>query len=207
MQFEYASDQCVLVRLGDEISLDTHQRVRRLLYLLESWPVDHVRNLHPAYCSLVVKFDAFRTDHETVERELCARIEHMDGVVLPPPRLIEIPVHYDGPDLAEVAGLHGLTSSQVIELHSGATYTVYFLGFAPGFAYLAGLPDQLATPRLPSPRKRVEAGSVAIAGNQSAVYPFSTPGGWRLIGRTSTAMFTTSSLLQLGDQVRFRPVS
>ena len=103
------------------------------------------------------------------------------------------------------------SSDLVIELHSSPTYLVYFLGFTPGFAYLGELPQELVTPRLPSPRKRVPAGSVGIAANQTGVYPFETPGGWRLLGRTPLAMFRTDreglSLLSIGDHVRFAPIS
>jgi KipI family sensor histidine kinase inhibitor len=105
--------------------------------------------------------------------------------------------------------LHGLSSNDVIELHASAEYTVRFLGFVPGFAYLAGLPERLATPRLATPRPLVAAGSVGIAGRQTGVYPFSTPGGWRLIGRTDAKMFETNRspmcLLEIGDEVRFVP--
>jgi len=102
-------------------------------------------------------------------------------------------------------------SRAAIELHSSATYLVYFLGFVPGFAYLGGLPDELVTPRLVTPRRKVPAGSVGIAGNQTGVYPFATPGGWRLIGRTPVPVFRADreelSLLSIGDRVRFAPIS
>jgi len=99
----------------------------------------------------------------------------------------------------------------VIELHASTTYLVYFLGFVPGFAYLGELPETLVTPRLGTPRKKVPPGSVGIAGRQTGVYPFATPGGWRLLGRTPLAMFRTDrdglSLLSIGDRVRFAPIS
>ncbi len=121
---------------------------------------------------------------------------------------VEIPAVYDGPDLAEVARLSGLSVSEVVEAHSRAVYTVGWLGFAPGFGYLTGLDPRLAgVPRLPSPRVRVPAGSIAIAGGMSAVYPASSPGGWRLIGRTTTRMWDPGreppALLAPGRRVRF----
>src|SRR4029077_12970136 len=116
-----------------------------------------------------------------------------------------------GPDLDDVAQAHGLKPAEVIQLHASRTYHAYFLGFAPGFAYLGELPEEIATPRLESPRKKVPAGSVAIAGRQTAVSPFATPGGWRLIGRTPLPVFRSDrkpmELVSVGDQVRFRPVS
>jgi inhibitor of KinA len=126
---------------------------------------------------------------------------------------VEIPVCYGGefgPDLADVCEMSGMTEAQAIELHSSVEYLVYFLGFVPGFAYLGELPKELVTPRLAAPRRRVAAGSVGIAGNQTGVYPFATPGGWRLLGRTPTKMFRADrdglSLLSIGDRVRFRPI-
>jgi inhibitor of KinA len=116
-----------------------------------------------------------------------------------------------GPDLQEVAVLHGLPAQRIIELHSSRTYHAYFLGFAPGFAYLGDLADEIATPRLATPRKIVPARSVGIAGKQTAVYPFATPGGWRLIGRTPLRVFSPErepmEMIAIGDEVRFRAIS
>ena len=213
MEFQYASDQTLQVSLGDAIALENHHRVRKLLRLLQAKAMPGVRNLHPAYCSLLIKFDPLRTDHATVERTVRERAAAMEQIVLPEPRVVEIPVSYggeSGPDLEDVAHLCGLGVEEVIRIHSQARYLVYFLGFVPGFAYLGGLPDSIAAPRLPAPRKRVEAGSVGIAGSQTGVYPVPTPGGWRIIGRTSLTMFDANrepaSLLALGDEVRFRPI-
>jgi inhibitor of KinA len=213
-RFQWASDQSLLVYSGQKITLQAHQQVRKLLRLLELEPIAGVRNLHPAYCSLLVKFDGLRLRHDEVEAILRRYLERLEEIKLPEPRLVEIPVCYGeefGPDLAEVCAIHGLTPAQAIELHASAEYLVYFLGFVPGFAYLGELPEALATPRLAVPRRRVPAGSVGVAGNQTGVYPFSTPGGWRLIGRTPVAMFRDEreglSLLSIGDRVRFAPIS
>jgi KipI family sensor histidine kinase inhibitor len=214
VRFKLSSDQSLLVYFGHEITLQAHERVRRLLRLLESEPVTGIRNLHPAYCSLLVKFDALKLQHDELEAILKKYLGRLEEVSLPEPRQLEIPVCYGGeygPDLSDVAALHGMTAAKAIELHTSTTYLVYFLGFVPGFAYLGQLPEALVTPRLAAPRKRVPAGSVGIAGNQTGVYPFATPGGWRLLGRTPTAMFQTDrdglSLLSIGDRVRFTPIS
>jgi inhibitor of KinA len=213
-RFQWASDQSLLVYFGQEITIQAHQQVRKLLRLLEMEPIAGVRNLHPAYCSLLVKFDGLRLRHDQVESILRRYLERLEEIKLPEPRLVEIPVCYGGefgPDLAEVCAIHGLTPAQAIEMHASTEYLVYFLGFVPGFAYLGELPEALVTPRLAAPRRRVPAGSVGIAGNQTAVYPFATPGGWRLIGRTPVAMFRAEregfSLLAIGDRVRFAPIS
>jgi inhibitor of KinA len=173
-----------------------------------------VRNLHPAYSSVLVKFDALQWQHDELEKRLRKYLDRLDKLKLPEPPLVEIPVCYGGefgPDLVEVAALHQITPEHVIRLHTSATYFVYFLGFVPGFAYLGELPRELVTPRLAAPRKKVPAGSVGIAGNQTGVYPFETPGGWRLLGRTPVAMFRTDrdglSLLSIGDRVHFVPIS
>jgi inhibitor of KinA len=214
VRFRAASDQALLVYLGEEIGLRTHERVVRLLRLLQREPLAWVRNLQPAYCSLLVSFDACVVDHARVEATLRSYEKRAEEIALPAPRLVEIPVCYGGefgPDLEKVASLHGLKPERVIELHSSQTYHAYFLGFAPGFAYLGDLPDALATPRLATPRRKVPAGSVGIAGKQTAVYPFATPGGWNLLGRTPLHMFRVDrepmELLDVGDEVRFRPIT
>jgi KipI family sensor histidine kinase inhibitor len=214
VRFQPASDRSLLVYFGEKISLNSHQRVRQMLRLLELEPVPGVLNLHPAYCSLLVNFDALRLSHRELEVILRGYLHRLDDVHLPEPRQIEIPVSYggeSGPDLGEVAAICGITPDQAIELHCSVTYVVYFLGFVPGFAYLGELPDALATSRLPTPRRSVPPGSVGIAGKQTGVYPFATPGGWRLIGRTPIAMFRPDrndmSFLSIGDRVRFTPDS
>jgi inhibitor of KinA len=213
-RFQPASDQSLLITFGTEISLTAHQQVMKLLRLLQSEPVASVRNLHPAYCSLLVKFDGLRISHDEVEAILREYLARLEEVQLPEPRKVEIPVCYGGehgPDLADVCALHGMAAEQVVELHASVEYLVYFLGFVPGFAYLGELPEALVTPRLATPRRSVPAGSVGIAGNQTGVYPFATPGGWRVLGRTPVAMFRTDrdglSLLSIGDRVRFTPIS
>jgi KipI family sensor histidine kinase inhibitor len=210
VQFYPASDQSLLVYLGRGITIHAHERVAKLLRLLESEPIVGVRNLHPAYCSLLVKFDPLKLDHARLEGILRFHVGRLAQVELPPARRLEIPVCYGGQfgeDLDDVAALHGISPARVIELHTSVTYLVYFLGFVPGFAYLGELPEALATPRLAVPRKSVPAGSVGIAGNQTGVYPFATPGGWRVIGRTRFEMFRPDrigmSALSLGDRVRF----
>ncbi|MFC0042132.1 5-oxoprolinase subunit PxpB [Actinomadura rayongensis] len=141
------------------------------------------------------------------------RLAERVAALTPPPRTaadappVEIPVIYDGADLAEVADLTGRTAAEVAAQHAAAEYTVAYLGFSPGFGYLTGLPDDLRVPRRPTPRTSVPAGAVAIAGPYTAVYPSSSPGGWRLLGRTDTRLWDVDrdppSLLSPGTRVRF----
>jgi inhibitor of KinA len=214
VKFCAASDQAMLVYLGEEIGLPAHERVLKLLRLLQKEPPDWLRNLQPAYTSLMVTFDPCRVDHCEVEAALRRYEERAKTARRPKFRTVEIPVCYGGefgPDLDDAAQLHGLKPSEVITLHTSRSYHAYFLGFAPGFAYLGDLASEIATPRLETPRKKVPAGSVGIAGRQTAVYPFATPGGWRLIGRTPMAMFRSDrkamAVISIGDQVKFRAIS
>src|ERR1700675_1973758 len=129
VRFQRASDQSLLIYFGHQITLEAHDRIRKLLRLLELEPVAGVRNLHPAYCSLLVKFDGLRLRHDEVEAILRRYFERLEEIKLPEPRLVEIPVCYGGefgPDLKEVAQLHGVTPESVIELHASTTYRVYF---------------------------------------------------------------------------------
>src|SRR5215467_6398957 len=225
-RFVKASDQSLLIYFdGPEDSslnrgpdgrlpLAANRRVHRLLQLLTLRPVAGVRNLHPAYGSLLVNFDGRSWRHSALEEKLRTYLEQLEEVRLPEPRLAEIPVCYGeefGPDLDDVARMHGMTPEQVIELHTSTTYLVCFLGFVPGFAYLGELPEGLVTARHQTPRRAVAAGSVGIAGRQTGVYPCETPGGWRLLGRTPLAMFRPErrdlSLLSIGDRVQFKAIS
>lgn len=212
--FQPASDHALLISFGNGISVDYHKKVyfltRNLLHALP----DFVLNIHPAYSSILVTFDPCRATFQTVEawiRPLLTEENHPDR---PPARTIEIPVCYDpefGPDLEEVAAENRLSREEAIEIHTGGEYVVYFIGFTPGFPYLGGMSGRIAAARLATPRTRVPAGSVAIGGSQTGIYPISTPGGWRLIGRTPVRLFTPEqdppSLLAIGDGVRFHPIS
>jgi inhibitor of KinA len=214
VRFVPASDQTLLVCYEGGISHEVHARVAQLLWLLEREPVKGIRNLHPAYCTLLVKFDPLCWLHKELEEILRAYEDRAAAAPIPAERQVEIPVCYEddfGPDLDDVAQFHGISREGVIELHTSHIYTVFFLGFVPGFAYMGELPDVLQTPRFATPRKSVAAGSVAIAGRQTGVYPVSTPGGWRVLGRTPLKIFEAQrapmSLLQMGDRVRFVAVS
>jgi len=211
-EITFSSDRSVVVRLGAEICAAARERVRRLVWLLQAEPLAAVRNLNPAYCSVLVTFDPAHATHAEMSRALTRYLERLETVALPEARRIEIPVCYGGeggPDLEAVAAHCGLTAAAVIERHAGGDYVVDFLGFTPGFAYLSGLDPRLATPRLETPRRRVPAGSVAIGGSQTGVYSFATPGGWRLIGRTALKLFDPErepmALVAIGDGVRFVP--
>ena len=209
-----ASDSSLFIGWGNEISLAAHHRVIALFHAIQQLQDTRIRNLHPAYASLLIDFDPFRLTHEELESKVASLVSAPLPPRPEPAPVLEIPVCYDGdlaPDLTNVAHHTSLTTEQVIALHSGADYFVHFLGFSPGFAYLGGLPKQLHVPRLASPRKHVSAGSVGLAGGQTGIYPHDSPGGWQLVGRTPLRMFVPSanppSRLQFGDQVLFRRIT
>jgi len=214
VRFQAASDQALLVYLGEEISAAAHERGVRLLRVLRSERIKWLRNIQPAYCSLLITFDAVAVDHAEVQAKISELEMRAKKLPALKPRLVEVPVCYGGefgPDLEDVAAQRGLPAEKVVELHIARTYHAYFLGFAPGFAYLGDLAEEIAAPRLETPRKEVAAGSVGIAGRQTAIYPQATPGGWRLIGRTPLEIFRKDrepmGMIAIGDQVRFRPIT
>ena len=212
-QFQTASDQSLLVTLGSEISLPVHRKVVQLLHALQGARIPGVLNFHPAYCSILIRFDSLVIGHAELEDRVHKLLDSISTSEPPETRVVEIPVRYGGefgPDLEGVAAMCGLSTDRVIDLHASTEYTVYFLGFVPGFGYMGRLPSSIMVPRLERPRTQVPAGSVGIANDQTAVYPISTPGGWRLIGRTDVTLFDPErqnlSVLNPGDRVRFCPV-
>lgn len=204
-------DTALLVEWGDAIDVALNARVHTLAHWLAAHPAAGFRESVPGYASLVVHFDlAAPVTWDARRAWLEQGLAHAESAQAAESRLIEIPTRYGGefgPDLAFVAEHNGLTESQVVEFHTGTEYQVYMLGFAPGFAYLGPLPAEIAVPRLDTPRARVPAGSVGLAGRQTGVYPAATPGGWRLVGRTGLRLFDPSAapptLLRAGDRVRF----
>lgn len=203
-------DAAALITIGDAVSREIVARVHAATTAIRGATLEGVEEVVSAYASLAVYFDASRTSYATLECALEPLLASIgESPALTSSRTIEIPTRYDGDDLAEVAAATQLSVAEVIARHAARRYTVYALGFAPGFAYLGELDPALVLPRRASPRTRVPAGSVAIAGAQTAVYPLATPGGWHLIGRTELVMFDARrdppALLAAGDTVRFVP--
>lgn len=183
-------------------------RVMGLVTALEADRADNVSDIVPSFASVAVHFD--KVDGQAIHEWIRA-VKYTDE--MPAGDEKRIPVCYggdDGPDLQEVAAASGLSPEEVISRHSGATYKVAAVGFSPGFPYLSGLPQRLHLPRRATPRLGVPAGSVAIAAGQAGIYPFASPGGWHLLGRTNVALFDVHaarpSFLLPGDRVRFYPV-
>ena len=198
-------ERAILVSLGDRIDVALNARARALA---DAWEAEGLGRAVPAYAATLLHYDPLRLSRASAiahARRLAARRARQRFAS----RLVEIPVRYDGVDLQDVARLSSLTARDIVALHSGREYRAFFLGFMPGFAYLGELDARINAPRLAEPRTRVAAGSVGVAGRQTAVYPFASPGGWRLIGSTDVALFDPErqppSLIREGDRVRFVP--
>ena len=179
-------------------------------YLMD-YPNDAIINIHPAYNSVMVSLDGKAT-LENVSDYLLSVMDAVNDAESILSRTVEVPVIYggkNGPDLDRVSAHTGLSQDEVIQRHFQGDYVVYFIGFSIGFPYFGGLDQSIATPRLDSPRKSVPKGSIGIAGNQTGIYPLSSPGGWNLIGRTELEIFNIDdpkqSALKMGDRVKFFP--
>ena len=202
-------ETAVVLELEPPVTLATQKRIWRLTQRLADVP-DVVEAI-PGMNNITVVL----RDPQTLALDAIERLQRWweeSEALEPESRIIDIPVIYGGeagPDLPDVARHTGLTQKQVVELHSSIDYVVWFLGFQPGFPYLGGLPENLATPRRAEPRVRVTIGCVAIGGAQTGIYPLETPGGWNLIGRTELPLFNPSLsepvLLRPGDTLRFIP--
>lgn len=213
-------DSAVLLALAERLDCDANALAQSVALDIRARELPWVTDVVPALVTVAVHFAA-RTAHEAAERRAILEgllLESLDRVAgtqtTPRRRTVEIPVCYEPPfaqDLLEIAAYTGLTPPEVVAVHVASPHRVLMLGFAPGQPYLGGLDARLAMPRRGSPRHRVAAGSVAIANAQSSIYPFATPGGWNVIGRTPLALFDPlrepPSLLDAGDAVSFRPIS
>jgi len=203
-------DAALLVQFGDEIDPAINQRVHRLASHITASSLAGVIETVPAYATLLVHYDPLILAYTDIEKWVRAKLDQVEDEKQVKPRQIGVPVRYGGEygiDLKFVADYHQLRVEDVIRIHSEKTYTVYMMGFTPGFPYMGKLDDAIATPRLETPRPHVPAGTVAIAGSQTGIYPIDSPGGWRLIGRTSLRLFDPESdppfLFSPGDQIRF----
>jgi KipI family sensor histidine kinase inhibitor len=200
-------DTAVLAELGTR--LDTSLNTRAIALAAGLKKRRDVRQAVAGHASVTVQFDPDQVTHDAIAAAI-RRLATKRPPLEEPGRLHRVPVVYDGPDFDEVSTRLGLSRQRVIELHGRPIYRVFLVGFVPGWAYLGPLPDELVLPRRAVPRTQVPAGSVAIAGQQTGVYPLVSPGGWNLIGRTSVRLFLPDSdppsLFRAGDRVKFFPV-
>ncbi|WP_408956510.1 5-oxoprolinase subunit PxpB [Natroniella sp. ANB-PHB2] len=211
-----AGDKALVVEIGNQISEKINKKIRNLILAIEKKEFKGVEEVIPTYRSLLVIYDPLTIKRELLIENLKRLEEDIEEIELPQPKVVKIPILYGGeggPDLEHVARVNGLTSEEVIELHSEAMYLIYMLGFTPGFVYLGGLTEQIATPRLDEPRIEIPAGSVGIADNQTGIYPIESPGGWQLIGRTPVKLFAPYrdkpilAEIESGNYIKFEAIT
>jgi inhibitor of KinA len=207
-------DTAVSVEFGNVVDRSVNERVHALFRTLKSLNPPGILDLIPTYRSLLIQYDPWECSFEQLLLLIEDCLENSPEMVWKEAGTVEIPVCYGGrlgPDLDEVAGFHGLTPAQVVDLHCAPLYYVYMIGFSPGFPYLGGLDARLFTPRRKEPREKAPAGSVGIADRQTGIYSIESPGGWRLIGRTPLKLFdlgrTNPFTLSPGSTIRFKPIS
>ncbi|HHW37357.1 MAG TPA: 5-oxoprolinase subunit PxpB [Bacillales bacterium] len=218
-------DSALVVHLGDGINPTIHEKVKNLSYLIEKEPFPGFIESVPSYNNLTIYYNPVtvyfsivgkkeKSPYKIVSALIGDLLRQFSGDEQTEERLVKIPVVYGGefgPDLEYVANYHRLSVDEVIEIHSSNDCLVYMIGFAPGFPFLGGMNERIATPRKESPRLAIAPGSVGIAGKQTGIYPLETPGGWQIIGRTPLDLFlpneTPPSFLQSGDIIRFVPIS
>lgn len=213
MRFLPAGDLALSIELGEEISVEINTRVRALEYLIAQKAVPGVVETVPSYRALLVYYDPSVVGYDALCAQLGALAEQATAAATPPARDVELPCCYGGelgPDLEAAAHRLELAVDELVRLHAGAEYLVYFIGFTPGLPYMTGAPERLTIPRLDTPRVKVPAGSVAIGGIQCCIYPVESPGGFWLLGRTPVRLYDPEAaepiLLKPGDRVRFRRV-
>jgi len=204
----------VIIYFSDSIDPGLTATISAVVKAIAHLPGEMIVDLTPSYSSLLVTFNPLRTNAGNLVETLENIVEqNRQASAIAKTRLVEIPVWYSpksGLDLEDTAALIGVSTGELIDLHSKAEYMVFALGFLPGFAFMGVVEEPLVLPRLSTPRAKVPPGSVAIAEKQTAVYPAETPGGWRLLGRSPLCLFDSECdppiPYQVGDRIRFVPI-
>lgn len=208
-----AGDSSLLIQFGNEISPEINQRIKATVQLMREQHIEGVLDVIPAFCSLLINYDPRVISYSEITKRMRKLLKVEMKAEDEKKKVFEIPVCYGGkygPDLAYIAEHAGMTEEEVIALHSSKDYLIYMLGFLPGFCYLGGLDERLHTPRLATPRIKIDAGSVGIGGSQTGIYPMDSPGGWQLMGMTPVKTYDPERevpiLVEAGDYIRFVPV-
>ena len=207
-------DTGIIIQFGTEISEAIYQQIRQYVYRLEQSRIEGIVEWVPAYTTLAVFYRPNIISYDELSQKLLKIGEKIESMPVPDPIVIEIPTLYGkeaGPDIQFVAETNGLSEEEVVKIHSSSDYLIYMIGFVPGFPYLGGMDKRIAAPRKKTPRSRIPAGSIGIAGEQTGIYPLETPGGWQIIGRTPVKLYDPQKqdpiLLKAGDYIRFVPIT
>lgn len=207
-------DTGIIIQFGTEISEAIYQQIRQYVYWLEQSCIEGIVEWVPAYTTLAVFYRPNIISYDELTQKLLKIGEKIESMPVPDPIVIEIPTLYGkeaGPDIQFVAETNGLSEEEVVKIHSSSDYLIYMIGFVPGFPYLGGMDKRIAAPRKKTPRSRIPAGSIGIAGEQTGIYPLETPGGWQIIGRTPVKLYDPQKqdpiLLKAGDYIRFVPIT
>lgn len=211
MNFSRYGEDGIRILFGDVIDLDVHERVRHFFFFIKSLQREEIIDIIPSFRSCLIYFDLQQTTFERLSSLIMEKMQASSSLpVVPDPFIHEIPVRYGGecgPDMAFVSSHTGLSENEIIDIHTGITYTVFAIGFIPGFPYLGILDPRIQVPRLETPRVQIPEGSVGIAQRQTGIYPFQSPAGWRIIGLTEVSLFNDRkepySLMKIGDRVKF----
>ena len=212
-RFLPAGDQALVMELGDTIEEACSMAIRSLVTSIRAEQVPGVTEMIPSYRSILVLYDPMVSGFDVLVQALSSLFSRLDVHAAPKGDVLVVPVLYGGevgPDLPFVAEHAGMSEEQVVAVHASRDYLIYMLGFTPGFTYLGGMDERIATPRLERPRERIPAGSVGIAGKQTGIYPIDSPGGWRLIGLTPMRLYDPHRdppiLPSVGGYIRFRRI-
>ena len=208
-----AGDSALLIEFGKEINPETNRKITAIVQLMREQHIEGIVDVIPAFCSLLINYDPRVLSYEVLKERMENLLKIETKTEITRKRIFEIPVCYGGeygPDIDNIAEHAGLSVNEVIKIHSSKDYLIYMLGFLPGFAYLGGMDEALATPRLDSPRSEIFEGAVGIGGEQTGIYPVASPGGWQLIGKTPLKVYDKERenpiLYSAGDYIRFVPV-
>jgi KipI family sensor histidine kinase inhibitor len=207
-------DTGLLLEYGHKISPDIHERVMAMTRAIRKRNINGLRAVIPTYASVLLLYEPALTNPDLLCLSIETLAKNLDEAEMDLPRVVRIPVCYEGEfalDMADLSSAWGISPEEAIRIHSSRKYLIYMVGFTPGFAFLGGLDPKLYSPRLKTPRTKVPGGSVGIANSQTGIYSIDSPGGWKIIGRTPLNLFDPQRsdpfLYKPGDQIEFIPIS
>lgn len=210
LRYLVSGESAITLEVGNEISEKINLRVRQLNIAIDKAQITGITELIPTYRSIKIDYNPSKIKYNVLVKKLEILEKQLSDIDIDKPKVIEIPVLYQGPDLKYVSEYNNISTNEVVRIHSSKEYLIYMLGFTPGFPYLGGMSETIATPRLEKPRSKIEAGSVGIAGSQTGIYPIESPGGWQLIGKTPLKLFNSKKenpfLLESGNYLKFVPI-